>query len=33
VVLALAVWRRTVRSRGPVDRSRVVATLEDAHAT
>lgn len=33
VVLAIAIWRRTDRSRGPVGRSRVVTTLEDAHAT
>ena len=33
IVLAVAMWRRTAWSRGLVDRSRVVATLEDAHAT
>lgn len=33
VVLAIAMWRRAARTHGAVDRSRVVAPLEDAHAT
>jgi len=33
MVLAIAVWRRTARSHRPGDRSRVVATLDEAHAT